>query len=77
MWWFFQKEDKTSLLIKRLVAVGIFVVFISSNAVFDGTIPFVRADQPVNPKTAYGRQKAAAEEALFAALVHKPPISRV
>jgi dTDP-4-dehydrorhamnose reductase len=53
-------------LAKRLVEAGTFVVFLSTNLVFDGSVPLVPADHPVNPQTAYGQQKAEAEQALLA-----------
>ena len=53
-------------LAERLIEAGAFVVFLSTNLVFDGTLPLVPADHPVNPQTAYGQQKAEAEQALLA-----------
>lgn len=53
-------------LARRLVDAGSFVIFISTNLVFDGTFPLVPADYPVNPQTAYGQQKAEAELAILA-----------
>lgn len=53
-------------LAKRLVEAGTFVVFLSTNLVFDGSLPLVPADHPVNPQTAYGQQKAEAEQSLLA-----------
>lgn len=52
-------------LAKRLVNMGTFVVFLSTNLVFDGTVPLVPANHPVNPQTAYGQQKAEAEQAIL------------
>lgn len=52
-------------LAERLIEAGSFVVFLSTNLVFDGTIPRVPAEHPVNPQTAYGQQKAEAEQALL------------
>ncbi len=45
---------------------GAFLVFLSSNSVFDGTIPFPLADAPPGPATEYGRQKAEAERRIRA-----------
>jgi len=56
---------RTARLARQLAAVGTFVVFISSNQVFDGSRPRRRADEPVCPKTEYGRQKAEAEAAVL------------
>ena len=51
-------------LAKRFVNMGAFVIFLSTNAVFDGDTPFANPGDPVNPQTEYGRQKAEAEEQL-------------
>jgi len=48
-------------LAKLLAARGCFVVFISSNLVFDGSKPLRRPDEPTSPQTEYGRQKAEVE----------------
>ena len=40
-------------------------MFLSTNAVFDGRKPLAAVDDPVNPKTEYGRQKAEAEKQLL------------
>ena len=55
---------QTVKLAERLVEQGTFVVFISSNLVFDGTKPLRPANDPYCPMTEYGRQKAEAETAL-------------
>jgi dTDP-4-dehydrorhamnose reductase len=51
---------------RRLIASGAFVVFLSSNAVYDGSTAFRRAADPPCPTTEYGRQKAEAERQLLA-----------
>lgn len=51
-------------LVEALISKGTFIVFLSSNQVFDGTIPNVSALQPQNPINEYGRQKAAVEKVL-------------
>jgi dTDP-4-dehydrorhamnose reductase len=56
----------TIALSKRLVQAGVFVVFLSTNLVFDGEAPFANITDPVNPRTEYGRQKAEAESQLLA-----------
>lgn len=56
----------TVLLVRRLIDAGIFVVFPSTNLVFDGSQPHVLADTIPNPRTAYGRMKAEAETQLLA-----------
>lgn len=53
------------LLARQLIADGAFVVFLSSNAVFDGKTSFRREDEPVSPQTTYGQQKARAEQRLL------------
>src|SRR5690606_26325829 len=58
--------EHTARLASMLVGRGAFVVFLSSNLVFDGSEPRRRADAPTCPATEYGRQKAAAEGALLA-----------
>jgi dTDP-4-dehydrorhamnose reductase len=56
---------RTLRLARQLAARGTFVVFISSNQVFDGNRPLCQPDQPVSPRTEYGRQKAEAEAGLL------------
>jgi dTDP-4-dehydrorhamnose reductase len=55
-----------AIVARALVAAGAFVVFLSTNQVFDGTRPQVPADAPTCPLNAYGRQKAAAEREVLA-----------
>ena len=52
-------------LAERLIDAGTFVIFLSTNAVFDGETPFSKATDPTNPQTEYGRLKAEAEERLL------------
>ena len=56
----------TVALAKTLAASGTFVVFPSSNLVYDGTVPFRKSDDAVCPRTEYGRQKVEAERQLLA-----------
>jgi dTDP-4-dehydrorhamnose reductase len=51
-------------LARHLVRRGIFVVFISSNLVFDGNKPFRKLNEPPSPQTEYGRQKTETENGL-------------
>ena len=51
---------------RRIAATDGRVVFLSTNMVFDGTVPFTPASAPRSPQTAYGRMKAEAEERLLA-----------
>jgi len=55
---------QTLALARRLADQGCFVVFLSTNLVFDGSRPWRRADEPTCPMTEYGRQKAEAEAGL-------------
>ncbi len=52
-------------LAKSLIRQGIFVVYLSSGQVFDGSKPVMNPDHPGCPMTEYGRQKAAAEDILL------------
>lgn len=54
----------TLALAERLLARDIFVLFLSTNQVFDGRIPNAPADAPTAPISEYGRQKARTEAAL-------------
>ncbi|MDR3640151.1 MAG: sugar nucleotide-binding protein [Humidesulfovibrio sp.] len=56
----------TLRLAERLARVGAFVVFPSTNMVFDGSVAHRRADDARCPQSEYGRQKALAEEGLLA-----------
>ncbi len=58
--------ENTVLLAEQLVLGGWFVVFLSTNLVFDGSMPQCAASAPVCPRTEYGRQKAEAEARLLA-----------
>lgn len=55
----------TVTLATRLVEAGVFVVFLSGTAVFNGESPFYRPFDPLSPNTEYGRQKAEAEDQLL------------
>jgi dTDP-4-dehydrorhamnose reductase len=55
----------TGALAKRLAASGTFVIFPSTNFVYDGSIPFRKAEDPVCPVTEYGRQRAEVERQLL------------
>lgn len=67
---------QTLRLTERLLEAGVFVVFISSNLVFDGARPLRRADEATCPMTEYGRQKASVESA-FATFGDKVAIVRL
>jgi dTDP-4-dehydrorhamnose reductase len=55
----------TVRLAEQLTARGAFVVFLSTNHVFDGTRPHRKIDEPTSPCNEYGRQKAEAERRLL------------
>jgi len=54
---------QTVALADRLLTRGIPVLLLSTNQVFDGSVPNVAADAQTCPVTEYGRQKACAEAA--------------
>jgi dTDP-4-dehydrorhamnose reductase len=56
---------RTLQLASDLVSQGAFVIYISSNAVFDGSVPYREPDAATLPVTEYGRQKAQAEKQLL------------
>lgn len=56
----------TSALAKQLSDAGTFVVFLSSNQVFDGTKPQRNPNDMPCPINEYGRQKAETEKAVIA-----------
>lgn len=51
---------------RHFIEKGSFVVFLSTNLVLPGRVPFESADTPRCPTTEYGRQKASAEVRLLA-----------
>lgn len=61
----FINVTRTSEIAKRLHAQGSFVVFLSTNHVFDGSKPHRRYDEPTCPINEYGRQKVATEKAVL------------
>jgi dTDP-4-dehydrorhamnose reductase len=65
---------QTLTLAERLTARNIYVLFLSSNQVFDGSVPHVRADTPTCPLSEYGRQKARAEAVLRERMLRGAPI---
>jgi dTDP-4-dehydrorhamnose reductase len=58
--------DATLDLAAKLYAGGAIIVYPSSNAVFDGSLPCVPSDAPTRPTTEYGWQKAKVEQGLLA-----------
>jgi dTDP-4-dehydrorhamnose reductase len=64
---------QTSALIDKLLARGIYVLFLSTNQVFDGRVPHVRPDAAYSPVSEYGRQKARTEAALRVRMARGAP----
>lgn len=56
---------QTLALIDRLIDRGVHVLFLSTNQVFDGSVPNVPATAPFCPVSEYGRQKAQTEATLL------------
>jgi dTDP-4-dehydrorhamnose reductase len=65
---------RTVELIERLVSRGIYVLFLSTNQVFDGSRPQVPAGTPLGPVSEYGRQKALAETRLQQMMAAGAPV---
>ncbi|MCK5602942.1 sugar nucleotide-binding protein [Candidatus Pacearchaeota archaeon] len=53
--------QSTVALVKKLVENGVFVIYLSTNQVFDGSTPHRNPDDSLSPITEYGRQKAEVE----------------
>ena len=58
--------EATLRLAESLLRQGSFVVFFSTNHVFDGSRPLRKPEEPTCPFNEYGRQKAAGEQQLLA-----------
>jgi len=56
--------EQTLVLAERLLDRGIYVLFLSTNQVFDGSVAHVAAEASTCPVSEYGRQKARTEAAL-------------
>jgi dTDP-4-dehydrorhamnose reductase len=54
------------LALARRLPAGCYTLFLSTNHVLDGSVPRQRADAPYHPASAYGAQKATAEQGLLA-----------
>ena len=55
----------TSLLINKLHSQGAYVMFLSSNQVFDGSRPFRKSTDSKNPINEYGKQKSEVEDVML------------
>lgn len=64
---------QTLKLIEYLLARDVYVLFLSTNQVFDGETAGVGADTPPSPVSEYGRQKARTEAALRAHIASGAP----
>lgn len=53
-------------LAARLITAGVYVIFLSSDKVFNGKRPTMPADAPYTPTTVYGVQKVETEERILA-----------
>jgi dTDP-4-dehydrorhamnose reductase len=70
----FINVDQTLALADRFLARGIYVLFLSTNQVFDGRMPHVAPDAPYSPVSEYGHQKARTESALRERMARGSPI---
>lgn len=68
--------DGVCELSRKLIDDGTFVIFLSSNQVFDGLRPHRRPDDPTSARTEYGKQKAEVERYLLS-LGHSVSIVRL
>jgi dTDP-4-dehydrorhamnose reductase len=64
-------------LAKELVADGIYVVFLSTNLVFDGEMPLQKASEHLIPRTNYGLHKMMAENVLLSLEPKKVAVLRL
>src|ERR1700691_3258544 len=67
--------SQTKTLVDKLMRRGIYVLFLSTNQVFDGRVPQVPPDAPHSPVSEYGRQKARTESALREYIARGAPIA--
>ena len=66
---------QTIRLIDKLIAQGIYVLFLSSNQVFDGEAAHVLAGAAPSPIGEYGRQKAETEAAIHERMAKGAPVA--
>jgi dTDP-4-dehydrorhamnose reductase len=66
--------SQTLTLVDKLLRRGIYVLFLSTNQVFDGSIPQVPPDAAHSPVSEYGRQKARTETALGDYMARGAPV---
>jgi len=65
---------RTVELVERLVSRGIYVLFLSTNQVFDGSQAHVPTTTLLSPVSEYGRQKALTETRLKSSMAAGDPI---
>jgi dTDP-4-dehydrorhamnose reductase len=65
---------QTLALVDKLLRRGVYVLFLSTNQVFDGRVAQVPPDTPHSPVSDYGRQKARTEAALLEHMALGAPI---
>jgi dTDP-4-dehydrorhamnose reductase len=65
---------QTLALVDKLVRRDVYVLFLSTNQVFDGRVPQVPPDTPHSPVSEYGRQKARTEAVLLEHMAHGAPV---
>jgi dTDP-4-dehydrorhamnose reductase len=66
--------SQTLTLIDKLLRRGVYVLFLSTNQVFDGRVPQVPLGAPHSPVSEYGRQKARTESALSDYVARGAPV---
>jgi dTDP-4-dehydrorhamnose reductase len=66
---------QTVTLAAKLLERDAYVLFLSTNQVFDGSVPHTAADAPHAPRSEYGRQKARAEAALLELMARGAPVA--
>lgn len=66
----------TMTIARKLSERGVFLVFPSTNLVFDGSLPYRTENDPVRPLNVYGTHKARTERALTA-LTEKAAVLRM
>ena len=66
--------NQTLTLVDKLLRRGIYVLFLSTNQVFDGRVAQVPPDAAHSPVSEYGRQKARTESTLSDHMARRAPI---
>jgi dTDP-4-dehydrorhamnose reductase len=67
--------SQTLTLVDKLLSRGVYVLFLSTNQVFDGRVSQVPPDTAHSPVSEYGRQKARTESALNDYMARGAPVS--